>query len=79
MGNGKVLHSYRVGIGVTISNYIGSTWDRTFVTARRIIPNSGQAVGPPKPVVKPGKNVQPLANHAPVHRNNGNSGNGENQ
>lgn len=79
MGNGKVLHSYRVGIGVTISNYIGSTWDRTFVTARRIIPNSGQAVAPPKPVVKPGKNVQPPANHAPVHRNNGNSGNGENQ
>ncbi|MCR8630472.1 C40 family peptidase [Paenibacillus radicis (ex Xue et al. 2023)] len=37
MGNGKILHTYKVGIGVTISNFAGSTWDRTFVTARRVI------------------------------------------
>jgi cell wall-associated NlpC family hydrolase len=37
MGNGKVLHTYKKGVGVTISNFKGSTWDRTFVTARRVI------------------------------------------
>ena len=36
MGNDKVIHTYRVGIGVTISNFKGSAWDRTFVTARRV-------------------------------------------
>ncbi|MET3849140.1 C40 family peptidase [Paenibacillus sp. OAE614] len=43
MGNGQLLHTYRVGIGVTISNFAGSAWDRTFVSARRVIPNHGQA------------------------------------
>ncbi|MFC9709442.1 C40 family peptidase [Paenibacillus sp. NPDC056933] len=43
MGNGQVLHTYRVGIGVTVSNFSGSTWDRTFVTARRVISDNGQA------------------------------------
>ncbi|NIK76833.1 hypothetical protein FHS15_001958 [Paenibacillus castaneae] len=42
MGGGKLLHTYRVGIGVTISDFAGSTWDKTFVTARRVI-SSGQA------------------------------------
>ncbi|WP_308634144.1 C40 family peptidase [Paenibacillus silvisoli] len=37
IGNGKVLQTYRVGIGVTISNFKGSIWDRTFVTARDVI------------------------------------------
>ncbi|MDO3677196.1 C40 family peptidase [Paenibacillus ehimensis] len=37
IGDGKLLHTYRVGIGVTISNFKGSTWDKTFVTARRVI------------------------------------------
>jgi len=37
MGNGKILHTYKRGIGVTISNFKGSTWDKTFVTARRVI------------------------------------------
>ncbi|MFC4777775.1 C40 family peptidase [Paenibacillus sp. GCM10023252] len=37
IGNGKLLHTYRVGIGVTISTFKGSTWDRTYVTARRVI------------------------------------------
>ncbi|HEY2493434.1 MAG TPA: C40 family peptidase [Paenibacillus sp.] len=38
IGNGKLLHTYRVGIGVTISNFAGSTWDKTYVTARRVLP-----------------------------------------
>lgn len=37
MGGNKLLHTYRKGIGVTISKFSGSTWDRTFVTARRVI------------------------------------------
>lgn len=39
IGNGKLLHTYRVGIGVAISDFEGSTWDKTFVTARRVINN----------------------------------------
>jgi len=38
IGDGKLLHTYRVGIGVTISDFEGSTWDKTYVTARRVIP-----------------------------------------
>jgi len=38
IGNGQLLHTYRAGIGVTISNFAGSTWDRTYVTARRVLP-----------------------------------------
>lgn len=41
IGDGKLLHTYRVGIGVTISDFKGSTWDRTYVTARRVIPSNG--------------------------------------
>ena len=37
IGNGKVMHTYKVGVGVTISNFKGSTWDKTYVTARRVI------------------------------------------
>ncbi|MEK8131417.1 C40 family peptidase [Paenibacillus filicis] len=37
IGNGKLLHTYKVGVGVTISNFKGSTWDKTFVTARRVL------------------------------------------
>jgi cell wall-associated NlpC family hydrolase len=37
IGNGKLLHTYRKGIGVTISTFKGSTWDKTYVTARRVI------------------------------------------
>ncbi|MDF2669193.1 MAG: hypothetical protein K0R67_1499 [Paenibacillus sp.] len=37
IGNGKILHTYKVGVGVTISNFKGSTWDKTYVTARRVI------------------------------------------
>ncbi|BBH20523.1 hypothetical protein Back11_18680 [Paenibacillus baekrokdamisoli] len=58
MGNGKLLHTYRVGIGVTISNFKGSAWDRTFVTARRVLPNDGQA-GAVAPQPEPGSQPQP--------------------
>lgn len=37
MGNNKILHTYRKGIGVTVSNFKGSIWDRTCVVARRVI------------------------------------------
>ncbi|MED4602742.1 C40 family peptidase [Paenibacillus validus] len=37
MGDGKILHTYKVGVGVTISNFKGSIWDKTYVTARRVI------------------------------------------
>jgi len=40
MGDGRLLHTYRVGIGVAISDFEGSTWDKTFVTARRVIPDN---------------------------------------
>nr|WP_145157324.1 C40 family peptidase [Paenibacillus terrae] len=45
IGNGQLLHTYRVGIGVTVSDFAGSTWDHTFVTARRVISDNGQASG----------------------------------
>jgi cell wall-associated NlpC family hydrolase len=37
MGNNKILHTYKVGVGVKISTFKGSTWDKTHVTARRVI------------------------------------------
>lgn len=37
MGGGKIIHTYKVGVGVTISNFKGSSWDKTYVTARRVI------------------------------------------
>lgn len=37
IGNGKLLHTYKVGVGVTISTFAGSTWDKTYVTARRVL------------------------------------------
>lgn len=40
MGKDKLLHTYKVGVGVTISDFSGSTWDKTFVTARRVISTS---------------------------------------
>ncbi|WP_369417974.1 C40 family peptidase [Cohnella mopanensis] len=43
IGNDQLLHTYRVGIGVTISKFSGSAWDRTYVTARRVLPSNGQA------------------------------------
>ncbi|MCD9026526.1 C40 family peptidase [Cohnella silvisoli] len=62
IGNGQLLHTYRVGIGVTISKFAGSTWDRTYVTARRVLPSNGQPV-----VVTPPTSTPPttIANPAP--------------
>jgi cell wall-associated NlpC family hydrolase len=37
IGDGKLLHTYRVGVGVTISTFKGSVWDHRFVTARRVL------------------------------------------
>ncbi|REE86543.1 cell wall-associated NlpC family hydrolase [Paenibacillus taihuensis] len=48
IGDGKLLQTYRVGIGVTISDFDGSSWDRTFVTARRVlddVSNPGTGTG----------------------------------
>lgn len=52
MGGDKIIHTYRVGIGVTISDFAGSTWDKTFMTARRVI--KGEAVTAPisEPVIE---------------------------
>ncbi|ANE48402.1 cell wall-associated hydrolase [Paenibacillus swuensis] len=37
IGNDRLMHTYRVGVGVTISKFSGSAWDRTYKTARRVI------------------------------------------
>lgn len=63
IGNGQLLHTYRVGIGVTISNFAGSTWDRTYVTARRVLPSNGQ----PVVVATPTTNSTPQSSKAPVN------------
>ncbi|MEF3310894.1 C40 family peptidase [Paenibacillus sp. GYB004] len=36
MGNGKLLHTYRKGIGVTIGDMAGY-WDSRYITARRVL------------------------------------------
>lgn len=37
MGNDQLLHTYKVGVGVTITKFSGSIYDRTYVTARRVL------------------------------------------
>lgn len=37
MGNNQLLHTYKKGVGVTISTFKGSSWDKTYVTARRVL------------------------------------------
>ncbi|MFS0725761.1 C40 family peptidase [Paenibacillus sp. 1P07SE] len=37
IGNNQLLHTYRVGIGVTVTKFSGSSWDKTYVTARRVL------------------------------------------
>ncbi|WP_091215958.1 C40 family peptidase [Paenibacillus sp. BC26] len=37
IGDDKLLQTYRVGVGVTVSKFSGSSWDKTFVTARHVI------------------------------------------
>lgn len=36
-GNGKLLHTYKVGVGVTYSNINSSYWSGKYVTARRVM------------------------------------------
>ncbi len=43
IGNGKILHTYGKP-GVTISSLNSSWWSSHYNTARRVIPNNGQAV-----------------------------------
>lgn len=63
MGNGKLLHTYKVGIGVTISDFKGSIWDETFVTARDVIGGDRQSKGEPQQPAdntsKPDKHTAP--------------------
>ncbi|CAG7626635.1 C40 family peptidase [Paenibacillus allorhizosphaerae] len=63
MGNGKLLHTYKVGIGVTISDFKGSIWDETFVTARDVIGGDRQSntdsQTPVKETPKPAKEPAP--------------------
>ncbi|BFH14450.1 C40 family peptidase [Paenibacillus melissococcoides] len=47
MGEDKILHTYKVGVGVTISDFSGSAWDKTFVTARRVISASKSEASAP--------------------------------
>lgn len=37
MGNGKLLHTYKKGIGVTTSSLNSSYWSSHYVTARRVL------------------------------------------
>jgi cell wall-associated NlpC family hydrolase len=37
IGNDQLLHTYKTGVGVTISKFSDSSWDRTFVNARRVL------------------------------------------
>jgi cell wall-associated NlpC family hydrolase len=37
MGNGKILHTYKKGIGVTVSNLNSSYWKSHYITARRVL------------------------------------------
>lgn len=85
IGDGKLLHTYRVGIGVTISDYEGSTWDKTYVTARRVIQgdssNADQAapakeqpaVEAPTTKKQPAMDQQQQENHNDQQQNNPNN------
>jgi cell wall-associated NlpC family hydrolase len=59
IGDQKLLHTYRKGIGVTISDYEGSIWEETFVDARRVLPDSGQDSASPQE--KPERNKEEKA------------------
>jgi hypothetical protein len=75
IGNGQLLHTYRVGIGVTISTFAGSTWDRTYVTARRVIPSNGQPIA----VTTPATPTTPTTPTTPKTITNPNSQTGKTQ
>ncbi|MDF2721512.1 MAG: hypothetical protein K0Q59_1187 [Paenibacillus sp.] len=37
MGNGKLLHTYKKGVGVTTSSLSSSYWSSHYITARRVL------------------------------------------
>lgn len=37
MGNGKILHTYKKGVGVTTSNLNSDYWKSHYITARRVL------------------------------------------
>lgn len=37
MGNGKILHTYKKGVGVTTSSLNSSYWKSHYITARRVL------------------------------------------
>ncbi len=43
LGGNQIIHTYKVGVGVTISDLWGASWGDAFVGARRVIPASGIA------------------------------------
>ncbi|PTX59157.1 cell wall-associated NlpC family hydrolase [Melghirimyces profundicolus] len=42
IGNNKILHTYKRGIGVTITKFEGSFWGRQFIMGARVIGNNGK-------------------------------------
>ncbi|TVX95300.1 C40 family peptidase [Cohnella terricola] len=69
IGNNQLLHTYRVGIGVTISNFKGSAWDRGYVTARRVLPTDGTAsAAPAQSDQQPASETKQPDYYAPVQR-----------
>ncbi|WP_424768382.1 C40 family peptidase [Paenibacillus sp. sgz302251] len=81
MGNGQLLHTYRVGIGVTISKFSGSTWDRTYVTARRVLPTNGQPIvtNPQEILAQPQSEKTPSTSKYPEYKKPSNGENQENE
>jgi cell wall-associated NlpC family hydrolase len=55
MGDGKILHTYGKP-GVTITNLNSAWWSSHYVTARRVLSNSGQATPAGKPNPAPSSN-----------------------
>lgn len=79
IGDGKLLHTYKPGIGVTVSEFKGSAWDHSFVTARRVIPNDGQhEAAPADPTTgNTGSSDQGDANQSSSDQQNGHAADNE--
>jgi lipoprotein Spr len=76
IGNGKILHTFGRP-GVTITDLNSGWWNSHYTTARRVLPNYGQAVLAPntQPALKPNSNPisKPIANQgAPKNSDNQN-------
>lgn len=63
MGNGKILHTYGAP-GVIISDINSGWWDNHYATARRVLPESGQAE--PTPTTKPAPTTNPTPKPTPI-------------